>query len=102
MRNKVILEISNTHVLMTQIRDNSMSKSNNRTVHKRPDGTWGNLRNGNERDTSVHRTQQDAIDAAKDNAARQGGGDVTIQGRDGKFRDKDTVLPAKDPYPPKG
>jgi len=79
----------------------SMGKSNNRTVHKRPDG-WGNLRNGNERDTSVHPTQRDAIDAAKQDVARQGGGEVTIQGRDGKFRDKDTVPPGNDPHPPKG
>jgi hypothetical protein len=79
-----------------------MSKNNNRTVHKRPDGKWGNRRNGNERDTSVHDTQRDTIDAAKDDLRRQGGGDVTIQGRDGKFRDKDTVPPAKDPFPPKG
>jgi hypothetical protein len=79
-----------------------MSKSNNRTVHKRPDGNWGNRRNGNERDTSVHPTQQAAIDAAKQDAAQQGGGEVTIQGRDGKFREKDTVPPGNDPHPPKG
>jgi hypothetical protein len=79
-----------------------MSKSNNRTVHKRDDGKWGNRRNGNQRDTSVHDTQRETIDASKDNLRRQGGGDVTIQGENGKFRAKDTVPPGNDSHPPKG
>lgn len=78
-----------------------MSKSNNRTIHKRDDGKWGNKRNGNERDTSVHNTQADAIAAAKQNLQNQGGGELTVQGRDGKFRSKDTIPPGNDPNPPK-
>jgi hypothetical protein len=32
----------------------------------------------------------------------EGGGELVTQGRDGRFRDKDTVRPGNDPYPPKG
>jgi hypothetical protein len=32
----------------------------------------------------------------------QGGGELTIKGVNGRFRDKDTVTPGNDPYPPKG
>lgn len=78
-----------------------MSKGNNRTVHKRDDGKWGNLRNGNERDTSVHDTQKAANDAARTNLKNQGGGELTTQGRDGKFVSKDTIPPGNDPNPPK-
>lgn len=79
-----------------------MSKKNDRTVHPRDDGKWGNRRNGNERDTSVHDTQRDAINAARDDVRNNGGGELTIIGRDGKIRDKDTVPPGNDPHPPKG
>ena len=29
-------------------------------------------------------------------------GEVTIQGVDGKFREKNTIAPSNDTYPPKG
>jgi hypothetical protein len=32
----------------------------------------------------------------------QGGGELSIKGRNGKIRDKKTISPGKDPYPPKG
>jgi len=78
-----------------------MSKKQDRTVSKREDGTWVNKRNDSERATSLHKTQEDAINAAKDNLRNQGGGEVTIMGRDGKVRQKDTVPPGNDPNPPK-
>lgn len=31
----------------------------------------------------------------------QGGGELTIAGRDRKFRSKDTIKPGNDPCPPK-
>ncbi len=79
-----------------------MSKKQDRTVSKRPDGKWENKRNDATRASSVHDTQKDAIDAAKSNLANQGGGEVTIKGKDGTFRAKDTVKPGNDPHPPKG
>lgn len=78
-----------------------MSKKQDRTVSKREDGTWVNKRNDSDRATSLHKTQGDGIDAAKGNLRKQGGGEVTIMGRDSKIRDKDTVPPGNDPNPPK-
>ena len=52
---------------------------------------------GNQRDTSHHRTQSDAIDAARD-IARNQAAEVVIHGRDGRIRDKDSY--GNDPVPP--
>lgn len=79
-----------------------MSKDQDRSVYQRPDGSRVNKRNDASRAGSVHDTQQAAIDAAKDMLGRQGGGEVAIHGRDGKIREKDTVAPGNDPYPPRG
>ncbi|MBN2134134.1 MAG: DUF2188 domain-containing protein [Acidobacteria bacterium] len=76
-------------------------KGRDRTVSKRPDGQWANKRNDADRATSLHKTQRDAEKAAKEYSKKQGGGEVTTQGRDGKFRSKDTVKPGNDPCPPK-
>jgi len=78
-----------------------MSKGRDRTVSRRPDGTWENKRNDAERASSVHETQKDAEQAAKIMLRNQGGGELTIKGMNGKFRSKDTIAPGKDPYPPK-
>jgi len=79
-----------------------MSKGRDRIVSQRPDGQWANKRNDASRATSIHSTQLEATKAAKENLANQGGGEVTIQGVNGRFREKDTVKPGNDPYPPKG
>ncbi len=31
----------------------------------------------------------------------QGGGELTVKGRDQKIRSKDTIAPGNDPHPPK-
>lgn len=59
---------------------------------------WGVRRAGNSRDTSRHRTQKEAVDAATE-AARRSGGEVITHGRDGKIRSKDSY--SNDPAPPK-
>jgi len=75
---------------------------NSRTVYRRSDGKWVNKRDDADRASSLHDTQKDAVDTAKEMLRNQGGGEVTIQGTDkGKFRDKDTVPPGNDPCPPK-
>lgn len=78
-----------------------MSKDNNRTVSRRSDGMWVNKGDGAEKPRSVHPTQGEAERAAKDIVRNQGGGEVTIKGRDGKIRDRDTVPPGNDPCPPR-
>lgn len=79
-----------------------MSKPQDRTVSPRPDGKWENKRNDSDRASSVHDTQKEARDAAREMLGKQGGGELTTKGRDGKIRDKDTVPPGNDPRSIKG
>ena len=78
-----------------------MSKDRDRTVYRRPDGQWANQRNDAERASSLHGTQREAIDSAKDMLQNQGGGELTTMGRDGLIRSKDTIPPGNDPLPPR-
>lgn len=78
-----------------------MAKSN-RTVSQRDDGKWANKKDGGQRATSLHDTQKQAAQAARQNLTNQGGGELKIKNEEGKIRQKDTIPPAKDPYPPKG
>lgn len=78
-----------------------MSKPQDRTVYRRDDGQWANKRNDADRASSLHRTQAQAEDAARAMLRRQGGGELTTQGRSAQFRSKDTIPPGRDPNPPK-
>ena len=78
-----------------------MSKDQDRTISRRSDGTWANKRNDANRASSVHETQKGAIDAARGMLERQGGGELSTKGVDGKIRSKDTIAPGNDPFPPK-
>ncbi len=79
-----------------------MSKPNDRIVYKRPeDGKWVNKKVSSDKATSLHDRQIDAEAAAKENLKNQGGGELTLQGRNGKIRSKDTIAPGNDPCPPK-
>jgi len=70
-------------------------------VYRDTDGEWINKRNGASRATSRHSTQQDAVDAARASLVNQGGGELTIKGRNGRIRSKDTIAPGNDPIPPR-
>lgn len=70
-------------------------------VTRNPDGTWDARREHADRAGSISETQNQAEREAKEFSANSGGGEVRIQGRDGKFRDSDTVSPGNDPFPPK-
>lgn len=59
---------------------------------------WAVREEKNNRDTSRHETQAEAIDMAREIAKNQQG-EVVIHGRDGKIRDKDSY--GKDPIPPR-
>lgn len=69
----------------------------NQHVVKRDDG-WAVVGEGNSRDTSVHQTQEAAIERARE-IAKNYRSEVVIHGQDGKIRDKDSY--GNDPYPPK-
>lgn len=77
-----------------------MAKNANRTVFKRND-TWINKRNDADKASSVHKTQKAALEAAHQMLLKQGGGELTTKGLDGKIRSKDTIGPANDPNPPR-
>jgi hypothetical protein len=58
---------------------------------------WAAKRDDASRASSLHSTQADAYDAARSLASKNGGGDVSIHGVDGKIRDKNTIAPGNDP-----
>lgn len=72
-----------------------------RTVYQRADGQWANKRNGAGRAASLHDTQAAARAAAKEQLTHQGGGELTVMGRDHRIVSKDTVAPGRDPFPPR-
>ena len=76
-----------------------MARNNRRYVVKHKDG-WAVRAGGAKRVSSIHPTQRGAEVQAKQVVSNLGGGEVTIQGRDGRFRDSDTVAPGNDPSPP--
>ncbi|MCK6438837.1 MAG: DUF2188 domain-containing protein [Planctomycetes bacterium] len=78
-----------------------MSKDRDRTVYRRPDGSWVNKRNDAERASSVHDTQHAANEEARRMLESQGGGELTVKGVDGKIRSKDTIGAGNDPNPPR-
>ncbi len=70
----------------------------NQHVVKRPDG-WAVRGENNSRDTSHHRTQEEARQAARKIAKNQQS-EVVIHRPNGQIRDKDSY--GNDPCPPKG
>jgi len=60
---------------------------------------WGVRGEGNQRITSLHDTQQEAIDAGRE-IARNQQSELLIHGRDGRIRERDSE--GHDPHPPKG
>lgn len=70
--------------------------SQNRTVFRRSDGTWVNQLNGASRASSTHDAQYKAEDAARDMMQRNGGGELTTKGVDGRIRSKDTIKPGNE------
>ena len=60
---------------------------------------WGVRGEGNERTTSIHDTQREAIDRARGIPANEQS-ELLIQGRDGQIRERNSY--GDDPFPPKG
>ena len=74
-----------------------MTKKNQHVV-PHSDG-WAVKGAGNTRATSVHGTQHDAIEAARD-IARDQRSEMLIHGENGRIRERNTY--GDDPNPPKG
>ena len=77
-----------------------MSKDRDRMVYK-SGGNWVNKRNDAGKASSLHKTQRDAEDSARQMLINQGGGELITKGLDGKIRSKDTIAPGNDPFPPR-
>lgn len=77
-----------------------MAKKSDRYV-VRSGKEWAVKKGGVARPEGVYGTQAEAEKAAKQTVGSLGGGEVRIQGRDGKWRDSDTVSPGRDPFPPR-
>jgi hypothetical protein len=82
--------------------DNHSMTPNTRFVSPNPEGGWDVNKPGASRASSHHDTQAEAQSAAHRYLHNEGGGELVTQGRDGRIRDKSTVPPGHDPYPPKG
>lgn len=63
------------------------------------DGEWAVKGEGNSRATSVHSTQQEAIEHGREIAKNQQS-ELLIHGRDGQIRERNSY--GDDPFPPKG
>lgn len=76
------------------------TRPNRRIVGPRGD-KWVVTKPGSSRVSSQHGTQAAAINKGRKTLQNTGGGELTIKGKDGRFRDSDTVSPGNDPFPPK-
>lgn len=74
---------------------------NERDVVQHPRG-WAVKGPHAQRASSVHGTQAEAQRRAKEIVHNLGGGEVRVQGRNGRWRDSDTVAPGNDPARSKG
>lgn len=72
-----------------------MAKGRDRIVYQTPEG-WANKRNDASKASSVHKKQEQAIDAAKQMLQNQGGGELSVQSIHGKIRSKDTIAPGNE------
>lgn len=79
-----------------------MAQPNRRFVSPNPEGGWDVKKPGASRASSHHDTQAEAQAAGHRSLDNEGGGELITQGRDGQIRDKSTVPPGHDPYPPRG
>lgn len=78
-----------------------MSDPSKKHIVPHDDG-WAVKNEGSQRASSVHTTQAQAYEAARDSLHKSGGGEISIHGKDGQIRDRNTISPKKDNFPPKG
>lgn len=74
----------------------SLMKNTDRTVYRNEDGDWVNKRNDADKASSLHATQREANDAAREMLRNQGGGELTTMGIHGVIVSKDTIAPGNE------
>jgi len=77
-----------------------MSNENDRYVVHNPEGGWDVRAGGAERASGHFETQAEAYARAREIVGNLGGGEVRIQGQDGRFRNSNTIG-KPDPDPPR-
>jgi hypothetical protein len=65
------------------------------------DGRWQVRQRDAERASEILPTQQAAWDRGRELSRANGGGELTVQGRNGQIVSKDTIPPGNDPFPPR-
>lgn len=63
------------------------------------EGGWKHKKDGNQRASAIYETQQEAWDASKE-AAKRDGTEAVLHGRNGQIRERNSY--GNDPCPPKG
>lgn len=63
---------------------------------------WQSKITGNKQVSFVSNTQTDVYEKQRDSFANRNGGEIVVHGLNGKIRDKNTIWPMKDKFPPKG
>jgi hypothetical protein len=78
-------------IIYYKIKEYNMGKVIERVVYKRDDGQWANKKNSASKVSSLHSTQKEAEQAAKEMLKNEGGGELIIKGLNGQIRSKDTI-----------
>ena len=76
-------------------------KTNNYHAVPNSERGWVVKKEGAQKISGHAPTKRGSAKMAKTYSTNSGGGEVVIHRRDGKIRDKDTVFPASDPFPPR-
>ena len=75
---------------------------NERHVVPNENGGWDVRAPGASRASAHLERQDEAVDRARQILRNEGGGELVIHDQQGRIREKDTVGPASDPFPPRG
>jgi hypothetical protein len=75
--------------------------NNQRHVVRNAQAGWDVKKPGAHRSSAHTRTQAEADQRAAEILRNAGGGERVTHGRDGRIRSKDTISPARDPFPPR-
>lgn len=74
-----------------------MAKKSDRIVGPHPKGGWQAKAPGAKRASVRTDMQKAAMDKTRNIVENQGGGEMTVQGKDGRIRQKNTIKPGNDP-----
>jgi hypothetical protein len=78
-----------------------MAKTERHVVPSKQGG-WDVLAPGASQASAHLEEQEQAVDRAREILRNEGGGELVIHDLQGQVRQKDTVPPGNDPYPPRG